>query len=45
MAPNRAQGRILAACLEARFDVVMSLDPLAGIGHLLGYPKIYRKLK
>jgi putative PIN family toxin of toxin-antitoxin system len=38
-------GRILAAWSEARFDVVMSLDQLAEIGRVLGYPKIHRKLK
>ena len=45
MAPDGAPGRILAAWFEARFDVVMSLDQLAEIGRVLGYPKIYRKLK
>ena len=45
MAPEGAPGRILAAWLEARFDVVMSLEQLAEISRVLGYPKIHRKLK
>ncbi len=45
MAPDGAPGRILAAWFEARFDIVMSLDQLAEIGRVLGYPKIHRKLK
>ena len=45
MAPEGTPGRILAAWLEARFDVVMSLEQLAEIGRALGYPKIHSKLK
>ena len=45
MAPEGTPGRILAAWLEARFDVVMSIEQLAEIGRVLGYPKIHRKLK
>ena len=45
MTPEGTPGRILAAWFEARFDVVMSFDPLAEIGRVLEYPKIYRKLK
>ena len=45
MAPEGTPGRILAAWLEARFDVVMSIEQLAEIGRVLAYPKIHRKLK
>jgi len=45
MAPVGTPGRILAAWFEARFDVVMSIEQLAEIGRVLGYPKIHRKLK
>ena len=45
MAPDGTPGRILAAWLEARFTVVMSLDQLAEIGRALAYPRIQRKLK
>ena len=45
MAPEGTPGRILAAWLEARFDVVMSLEQLAEIGRALSCPKIHRKLK
>ena len=45
MAPEGTPGRILAAWLEARFDVVMSLEQLVEIGRALSYPRIQRKLK
>lgn len=45
MAPKGTPGRILAAWFEARFDVVMSIEQLAEVGRVLGYPKIHRKLK
>ncbi len=45
MAPEGTPGRILAAWLEARFDVVMSFEQLAEIGRALSYSKIRRRLK
>jgi putative PIN family toxin of toxin-antitoxin system len=37
-------GRIIAAWVEARFEVALSLDQLAEIDRVLEYPKIRRKL-
>ncbi len=45
MAPEGTPGRILAAWFEARFDVATSIEQLAEIGRVLGYPKIRSKLK
>lgn len=45
MAPEGTLGREVAAWLEARFDVAMSIEQLADIGRALRYPKIHRKLK
>ncbi len=45
LAPDGTPGRILHAWLEARFDVAMSIEQLAEIGRVLGYPKIQRKLQ
>ena len=44
MFPEGAPGRIIAAWVEARFEVAFSLDQLAEIGRVLEYPKIRRKL-
>ena len=45
MAPDGTPGRIIAAWLEARFDVAMSVEQLAEIGRTLSYPRIQRKLR
>lgn len=44
MFPEGTPGRIVRAWTEARFEVALSLDQLAEIGRVLGYPKIRRKL-
>ncbi|MEO8132589.1 MAG: putative toxin-antitoxin system toxin component, PIN family [Betaproteobacteria bacterium] len=44
MFPDSTPGRIVAVWVEARFEVVLSLDQLAEIGRVLEYPKIRRKL-
>jgi putative PIN family toxin of toxin-antitoxin system len=44
MFPDGIPGRIVAAWVEARFEVALSLDQLAEIGGVLEYPKIRRKL-
>lgn len=44
MFPEGTPGRIVAAWVEARFEVALSLDQLAEIGRVLEYPKIRRKL-
>ena len=44
MSPDGAPGRIIAAWVEARFDVALSLDQLAEIGRVLEYPKVRRNL-
>lgn len=44
MFPEGIPGLIVAAWIEARFDVALSLDQLAEIGRVLEYPKIRRKL-
>ena len=44
MYPEGTPGRMIAAWIENRFDVVLSLDQLAEIGRVLEYPKIRRKL-
>ena len=44
MLPEGTPGRIIAAWVEARFEVALSLDQLAEIGRVLEYPKIRRKL-
>lgn len=44
MFPESTPGRIVAAWVEARFEVALSLDQLAEIGRVLEYPKIRRKL-
>jgi len=44
MFPKGTPGRIIAAWIDARFEVVFSLDQLAEIGRVLEYPKIRRKL-
>jgi len=45
MFPDGTPGRIIAAWVEARFEVALSLDQLAEIGRVLEYPKIRRKLR
>ena len=45
IAPEGTPGRIVAAWLEARFDVAMSIEQLAEIGRVLAYPKIQSRLK
>jgi uncharacterized protein len=44
MYPEGTPGRIVAAWVDARFEVAFSLDQLAEIGRALEYPKIRRKL-
>ena len=44
MFPVGTPGRIVAAWVEGRFEVALSLDQLAEIGRVLEYPKIRRKL-
>ena len=44
MFPEGTPGRIVAAWVEARFEVALSLDQLAELGRVLEYPKIRRKL-
>ena len=44
MFPEGTPGRTVAAWVEARFEVALSLDQLAEIGRVLEYPKIRRKL-
>ncbi len=44
MFPEGTPGRIIAAWVEARFEVALSLYQLAEIGRVLEYPKIRRKL-
>jgi putative PIN family toxin of toxin-antitoxin system len=44
MFPEGTPGRIVAAWVEARFEVAFSLDQLAEIGRVLEYPKIRRRL-
>ena len=44
MFPEGAPGRIVAAWVEGRFEVALSLVQLAEIGRVLEYPKIRRKL-
>ncbi len=44
MFPEGTPGRIIAAWVEARFEVALSLEQLAEIGRVLEYPKIRRKL-
>ena len=44
MFPEGTPGRIIAAWVEARFEVALSLDQLAEIGRVLEYPKIRSKL-
>jgi len=44
MFPDGTPGRIIAAWVEARFEVAFSLDQLAEIGRVLEYPKVRRKL-
>ena len=44
MFPEGTPGRIVAAWVEARFEVALSLEQLAEIGRVLEYPKIRRKL-
>ncbi|MSQ71899.1 MAG: putative toxin-antitoxin system toxin component, PIN family [Betaproteobacteria bacterium] len=44
MFPEGIPGRIIAAWVEARFEVALSLYQLAEIGRVLEYPKIRRKL-
>ena len=44
MFPEGTPGRIIAAWVEARFEVALSLDQLAEIGRGFEYPKIRRKL-
>jgi putative PIN family toxin of toxin-antitoxin system len=45
MAPGGTPGRILAAWLEGRFDVVMPVAQLGEIARALTYPKVQRRLK
>lgn len=44
MFPDGTPGRIVAAWVENRFDVALSLDQLAEIGRVLEYPRVRRKL-
>ena len=44
MFPEGIPGRIVAAWVDARFEVALSLDQLGEIGRVLEYPKIRRKL-
>ena len=44
MFPEGTPGRIVAAWVESRFEVVLSLDQLGEIARVLEYPKIRRKL-
>ena len=44
MFPEGAPGRIVAAWVEGRFDVALSMDQLAAIGRVLECPKIRRRL-
>jgi len=44
MFPEGTPGRIVAAWVDARFDVALSPYQLAEIGRVLEYPKIRRKL-
>ena len=44
MFPEGIPGRVVAAWLDARFEVAFSLDQLAEIGRVLEYPKIRQKL-
>ena len=44
MFPEGTPVRILAAWVEARFEMALSMGQLAEIGRVLEYPKIRRKL-
>lgn len=44
MFPEGIPGRVVAAWLDARFELALSLDQLAEIGRVLEYPKIRQKL-
>ena len=45
MFPEGTPGRIIAAWVEARFEVALSLNQLAEIGRVLEYPKIRRPIE
>jgi len=45
MSPEGSPGRIVAAWVEAQFEVVFSPEQLEEIGRVLAYPKIRRILK
>ena len=45
MSPEGVAGRIVAAWIEAQFELVFSVEQLAEIGRVLAYPKISRVLK
>ena len=45
MFPDGTPGRIVAAWLDARFEVAFSPHQLAEIGRVLEYPKIRRRLE
>ena len=45
MFPDGIPGRIVAAWVQAEFEVTISLEQLAEIGRVLAYPKIRRILK
>ena len=45
IAPEGTPGRIVAAWLEARFDVATSIEQLAEIGRRSCHPKIQTRLK
>ena len=44
MSPGGVPGHIVAAWLEAQFEVVFSLEQLTEVGRVLTYPKIRRIL-
>lgn len=44
MSPRGVSGRIVAAWIDHRFDVVLSLQQLAEIGRVLAQPKIRSRL-
>ena len=45
MSPEGIPGRIVAAWIEAQYEVVFSPEQLEEIGRVLAYPKIRRILK
>ena len=45
MAPKGVPGSIVAAWIDAQFELVMSLEQVDEIGRVLAYPKIRRRLR